>query len=1351
MTTFTPARRMITLLAALVLIATVFVLDRAPTVSAGPTPPATYDVGGVGSPFKITRTVSEATPTYGQVVTVRTEVMRESGGYLLYRVRDFTPTCLEYVPNSARWQATGGDVASEATAADEFSRTSEYVQFANGGGVTAKPFWITAEYTVKCDATQPGTGLNTGGTWIKRAPGGNDELGNKTMGPQIAVQQIQSEVELTATPNSVSVGEPVSLAAGTSGIPDGHELELLVNGTPSGTTTVNAGSASFSDWTPTATGDFTLAARYAGSTNVAGSTSQDVTVHVGKIATRVNLEVGSPAHTGSAIPLTATTTGIPDGQPVEFVVNGDVQGVADVAGGTATYTGWIPERTGDYPVEARFVATDTHAFSTSGTRMVSVATPTQQTSTALAVYPAPVAGEVSQLIATVHEGNDGDTVDFTHYGTQIGEGTVVDGVATADWDVPIELAGQDYSIVARYRGSEGYAPSSSTPVTGTVGKSLTHVSTVEATVHGEVNSQVRLSATITGAADGGEVVFRDATDAELCSVTKGSGATASCFWTPTATGAYEITAHYMGTESAAAASSAAPTAVTIGTAASSIELSGPGSVKPGQAAELTITTVGIADGQQIGIMVGTNTVDTVTVNGDQAMYEWTPAEAGAYVLKAVYEGSETVSPSESDELTITVDASATQTSRVSASTAAIAGQPVTLSATVTDGTGGATVEFRDGEALLCEGILKVDGTVECDWTPLSVGTVNVIAYYPGDAATVPSKSPRATAVAVDKAASTVSLDATSPVGVGGEVTFTVTTTGIANGDTIDITVGDTVIGSPTVTDNQAKYTWTAPATAGTVTAVAGYAGTDFVAASESTPVTIDVTAAGTTTSDVTASPDVRVGQDVVLSVTVAGGTPGVAVEFRNGDSELCTGTLAADGTVECNWTPAAAGTVNVTAHYQGDDATSASQSANATTIAVGTAASSVSLTGPGSVQPGQATELSVNAIGIADGQQIDIVVDGTTVDAVTVISGEAAYSWTPVEVGTYVIKAVYGGSETVSPAESDELTITVDAAATQTSLVTASADPTVGEPVTLSATVTGGSENSLVEFRDGSTFLCSARLTDDGAATCDWTPTEAGAINVTAYYAGDATTHHSQSPTATAIAVAEAPDTEAPAAPTGVTVSPQPATVGETVTVTGSAEADTTVSVKVGGEEVCEITATDGTFTCTFTATEEMDGQQVTVTATDEAGNTSTAADGGALEVQPEAVDPTEPIITLTPAQPVAGEKAEIEITGDAGEEVVIVSGDRELCRVTLDEDGTATCEWTPDAEGQVVLTVTVGDQTVEKTVTVRPADDDGDDGDEGGDDNDGSGSLDSGSLGSLIGGTGGTSGSLGSLSSLGG
>ena len=86
------------------------------------------------------------------------------------------------------------------------------------------------------------------------------------------------------------------------------------------------------------------------------------------------------------------------------------------------------------------------------------------------------------------------------------------------------------------------------------------------------------------------------------------------------------------------------------------------------------------------------------------------------------------------------------------------------------------------------------------------------------------------------------------------------------------------------------------------------------------------------------------------------------------------------------------------------------------------------------------------------------------------------------------------------------------------------------------------------------------------------------------------------------------------------------------------------------------------------------------VSVSDEAGNTSTAAGGRALEVQPEALDPTEPTITLTPAQPVAGEKVEIPytISGGSGnysivEEVFYFNSDRsEVMNDTIKKNGKA-------------------------------------------------------------------------------
>lgn len=168
----------------------------------------------------------------------------------------------------------------------------------------------------------------------------------------------------------------------------------------------------------------------------------------------------------------------------------------------------------------------------------------------------------------------------------------------------------------------------------------------------------------------------------------------------------------------------------------------------------------------------------------------------------------------------------------------------------------------------------------------------------------------------------------------------------------------------------------------------------------------------------------------------------------------------------------------------------------------------------------------------------------------------------------------------------------------------------------LSATDTGGVAGVDVAFRGGTDVLCTGQVAADGPVACDWTLAAAGDVSVIAHYLGDDTAGASQSTTATVVTVAEAPDTEAPAAPTGVTVLPRPVTVGEQVTLSGSAEAGSTVTVKVGGDEVCSVTATGGTFTCSFDATEAMDGKPVAVTATDAARNTSAAADGGSLQVE---------------------------------------------------------------------------------------------------------------------------------------
>ena len=1471
--------------------------------------------------MRVTRTLSEGVVTYGDTVTVSSRLVRLGviNGNLARWMRDYTPECFQLVDpatndDAVTWTPSNGTTYSNGSEPSEVTLRDSYVEVRPSGLGHEPPVTMTTRYVVTCDA---GT-VQSGGF---RFSGTVRDGDFRSMGPAITVQRKGTSTSLDQ-PASVVIGQPTPLRASTDA-PAGTAIEFLIDGEAVSSVPANSEGVANYDWTAPTPGQYQIAARAVQTNTHASSTSQTVNAEVVRSESSLAISAAGPVMAGSSVPLTATTDGIAEGQPVEFLVNGQPLGTADVAGDSATYTEWSPATAGDYTIQARYAGSTNVAGSQSQQVGVTVIDPVQQTTTNLDVDPEPVPGQASTLTANVTDGNDGDTVTFINNGMELGTATLEDGVARFDWTPTAGQAAQPYSVTAAYVGSPGYASSTSAAVTGAIGLVQTEVSVVDAAATATVGEQVTLSATVTGGTPGQTIEFRDG-DTVLETVRLSSGGNATAYWTPEETGEFNVTAHYPGTDTTRTTSSPSATAVSVAARESSLELSGPHSVSVGQDTTLTVTTNGIGDGQAISFEVDGTEIDTATVTDDQARIQWAPEATGNYQIRAVYAGSATVTGSQSNVLDVVVGLSETQTATVTASADPVTGEPVTLSTTVTGGTEGVTVEFRNaGDEVLCSGPLGADGTIDCAWTPDTVGDVSVTAHYLGDATTSASQSPGATTVQVGQgvvaapselvvtpatptAADSVTVSGQAPVGAlvsvftdegqectviagadgtfscelgtlpvgqnnvraiaelngeasqitttsvtvgmatssvtvtgpasvqpGQEAPLELTTTGIADGETVDILVNDESVGTATVTDGEATFPWT-PTEAGEFVIRADYAGSDTVEPAQSAELTITVNETASQTSNVTASA-ATINEPVTLSATVTNGTEGVDVEFRDGDTVLCTGTVAADGSVDCEWTPTAAGTVNVTAHYLGDGATSSSQSPRATTVAVSRTASTVGLGAPSSVEVGDDVQFTVTATGIADGQAVDITVDGTVIGSPTVTGGQAEFTWTaPATAGTVTATAAYAGNDTVAASESDPVTIEVtpvpvpdaptgisiapesvtvgdqvtvtgqaeagstvsvmvdgvevcsveatdgtftceftategmdgqqvtvtatDAAGntsdaadggtldvqpvvidpTEPSITVTPAQPVAGEPVQI--TVTGDAGEDYVITADGAE-VCQGTLDEDGAATCEWTPAEEGQI-VLQVTVGEQTVEET-------VTVAEAPDTEAPAAPTGITVSPQPATVGETVTVTGSAEADSTVSVKVDGVEICEVTATDGTFTCAFTATEEMDGQQVTVTATDEAGNTSTAADGRALEVQPEAVDPTEPTITLTPAQPVAGEKVEIEITGDAGEEVVIVSGERELCRVTLDQDGTATCEWTPDADGQTVLVVTVGDQTVEKTVTVRPADDDGDDGDDN-DDGAGSGSLDMGSLGSLTGGAGGASGSSGSLASLG-
>ena len=458
-------RRSLAAASATVMAGAALVVGGAGVASAEPVS-ADYRVGSafLANPFDLTREVSEAAPTFGDTVTITTTVQRDGSTSLLYRMRDHTPACLEYVAGSARWQATGGNVASEATAPGEFSQTAEYVQFANGWGVTPAPFWMTAQYTVSCDAGP----LNTGGTWIKRAPAGNDELGSRNFGPQMTVLRKGTSVFLHE-PVNPQVNQQVSLRAITSYVPDGSKVVFTVDGESVGEGTVSNGEAVL-PWTPSTAGDKVVRATFAQTSTHGASTSQQRTVTVSPTNEDSSVEVtaaGSP-QVGQSTRITAEVTPAGAGGTAEFLIDGTVIGTVPVqADGTAALN-WIPQESGERTIDVNFSGRPGVNPSTGALGVnVSAADPgAEATSTSLATVPTTAAGEQIVLTANVTPPNASGSVAFYDGEALIGTAPVVNGVATFEWTPDAEGARTiraEFTPAGNFLASQGTTQAVVTP------------------------------------------------------------------------------------------------------------------------------------------------------------------------------------------------------------------------------------------------------------------------------------------------------------------------------------------------------------------------------------------------------------------------------------------------------------------------------------------------------------------------------------------------------------------------------------------------------------------------------------------------------------------------------------------------------------------------------------------------------------------------------------------------------------------------------------------------------------------------------------------------------------------------
>jgi hypothetical protein len=146
--------------------------------------------------------------------------------------------------------------------------------------------------------------------------------------------------------------------------------------------------------------------------------------------------------------------------------------------------------------------------------------------------------------------------------------------------------------------------------------------------------------------------------------------------------------------------------------------------------------------------------------------------------------------------------------------------------------------------------------------------------------------------------------------------------------------------------------------------------------------------------------------------------------------------------------------------------------------------------------------------------------DGTTQlgSPATLTNGTAILATSSLPAGAHSITASYGGDQNFLGSTSQALTQTVNQAATITTTVTSSANPSAyGQNVTFTATVSAqppgaGTPTGTVTFLDGSTPIGGATLDNTGTANITTSTLPAGGHHITASYGGDPNFTTSTSP-----------------------------------------------------------------------------------------------------------------------------------------------------------------------------------------------------------------------------------------------
>ncbi|GAA1145708.1 hypothetical protein GCM10009579_80780 [Streptomyces javensis] len=1049
------------------------------------------------------------------------------------------------------------------------------------------------------------SGLGSPYTITATYGGGDDFRSSADTEPQTVLQSATTTTVSPAPEPSV-VGQPVTFTATVAPVAPG-------GGSPTGTVTFDFGDGSTAAapvvgglatavhaYATTAGSPYPVTATYGGSPDFTGSADL-VTHSVGRAPTATAVvSAPDPSVTGQPVTVTATVSavspgaGTPTGTVTFDFGDGTAPATAPVTAGVATVTHAWPDTSGSpYTITADYGGdTDFNASTGTDTQTVNPAA----THTDVASSPDPsVTGQPVTLAATVSAVSPGagtptGTVTFDPGdGSPAVTASMSAGVATVTHTYT-GASGSPYTITATYDGDADFLTSLGTD-TQSVGRASTTVAISdlpEPSVTGQpVTFLARVAPVAPGAgAPTGTVTYDFGDGSPTVDVPVADGVATAAHTYATAAGSpYTVTATYGGDAHFTGSVNTETHLVERALSTTTVD-SSPNPSVTGQPVTVTATIAAVAPGA--GTPTGTVTFDfgdgtgavTAPVTGGVATiaHAYPIAFGSPYTITASYSGDADFTASTGTD-TQTVDPAATDTTVTSAPDPSVAGQAVTIGATVAPAvpgggipTGTVTFDPGDGGPAVTTPLVGGAASITHTYASTSGSPYTITVSYSGDADFTASTG--TDTQTVGQADSVTSLVTSPDPSVPGEqVTFTSRVFAAAPGagsptGTVTFDFGD---GSPTATapvsGGVATVTHPYPTSVGSpFTVTASYGGdADFAPSAATGTHTVSVSAA-TTSTTVTSSPDPSVtGRAVTFTATVAPTPPGAGVptgtvtfDFGDGTATATAALSAGVATVVHAYPTAVGSPYTVTASYSGDVNFSSSSGTDTQTVAPASTTTTVA-SAPDPSVVGQPVALTATVAPVAPGAGVPTGTvtfdfgDGSPVASAPLTGGAATISHTYTSAAGFTVTATYDGTPSFLSSSGTDAQ-TVNKAATTTAVVSAP-DPTVsGQPTTFTARVVpiapgAGVPTGTVtfDFGDG-TPTATAPLTDGLiSVTHSYPGTSGSPYTVTATYSGDAGY--------TASSGTDVHTVNRAATTTAASSSPDPAVTGQNVTLTATVSA----------------------------------------------------------------------------------------------------------------------------------------------------------------------------------------------------